>query len=195
MPPLAAILLAPALLSLVQSKTINSFAGPYIVFSHRYNPCQSQGVFVVHARISHFNPKRPYDLQTATGNITLKEDFKDGYWAAGTMAIRSNNQWKENAFVFNIPRKGCSVIRENIPDLYRLFAEVTGGPVADRTAPCVLPKGTYFVPEPRAVNVTLANIPILPYGRYWYRGTLSRTRNSPSALACVEFDCEVIPKP
>ncbi|XP_034256769.1 uncharacterized protein LOC117654304 [Thrips palmi] len=193
--PLAAFLLAPVFLSLVQSKTIQSFAGPYIAFSHLYNPCPSQETFLIQAKISHFNPSRPYDLQTVFANMSLKEDFSDGYWASATMAVRSNNQWKENAIVFNFPRKGCSVIREHFPDMYRFFAEATGTPVADKTAPCVFRKGNYVMTEPRPVNATFPSFPVLPYGRYKYRGTLRRTSTSPVPLACLEMDCEIIPKP
>ncbi|XP_034252467.1 uncharacterized protein LOC117651944 isoform X2 [Thrips palmi] len=196
MAPFTALLMAPVLLSLpVHSKSINNFAGPYIVFGHRYDACQSEGTFLLQGRISHFNPKRPYDLQSFFGNITLKEDFKDDYWASATMAVRSNNQWKENAFVFNFPRKGCSAVREQMPDLYRLIAEVSGAAVADKAAPCVIPKGNFVIAEPRPVNATFPNIPVLKYGRYRYRATLRRTRTSPSLLACLELDCEVIPKP
>lgn len=36
------------------------------------------------------------------------------------MDLRSNNQWKQNAFIFNFPDKACHNLRFHIPDLFRV---------------------------------------------------------------------------
>lgn len=46
-----------------------------------------------------------------------------------TLASRSNNQWKENAFVLNFKNKACSEWRTNMPDFCRkLFKMADKGP-------------------------------------------------------------------
>lgn len=47
--------------------------------------------------------------------------------------VRSNNQWKENAFVFSIPG-ACSASREHIPDMFRVAFGVR-----HRTGKCTVP--------------------------------------------------------
>ena len=54
------------------------------------------------------------------------------------MAQRSNNEWKENALVFNFPNVGCTALREHIPDLFRVAAKLSGAPM-DKKMPCVIP--------------------------------------------------------
>lgn len=53
---------------------------------------------------------------------------------------RSNNQWKENAFVFNLPA-ACSAIREHIPDLFRVMF---GG--LSKRGPCHVPLASTAMP-------------------------------------------------
>ncbi|XP_034238324.1 uncharacterized protein LOC117643504 [Thrips palmi] len=176
----------------VRSKNINNFAGPYIAFGHKFDPCPSDGTIEVLIRASHFNPARPYDLQTISGNLSSKEDMKDNYWSRVEMAVRSNNQWKDNAFIFNFPRLGCTAIREQVPDLFRIIAKHSGAPT-DKAAPCVIPAGVYVLKN-ESVSWTFPNFPVIPYGRYRFRVT-SRSITSRTTLLCLEVDCEAIPKP
>ncbi|XP_034238092.1 uncharacterized protein LOC117643358 [Thrips palmi] len=144
-------------------------------------------------RASHFNPARPYDLQTISGNLTFKEDMRDNYWSRVDLAVRSNNQWKENAFVFNFPKLGCTAIREHAPDFFRVVAKYSGAPT-DKAIPCVIPAGVYVVKN-ESVSWTFPNFPVIPYGRYRFRVTSRSSSTSRTPVLCLEVDCEAIPKP
>ncbi|XP_034231875.1 uncharacterized protein LOC117639920 isoform X2 [Thrips palmi] len=187
------VLLLP--LDHVQSKAIKTFAGPYIAFGHTFDVCPSENLHVLNIRASHFNPFRPFELQVLVGNATFREDMMDNFWSQVHMAVRSNNQWKENAFVFNFPNVGCSAIRDHVPDLYRMLAKQSGASM-DKTVPCRLPAGVWpFKNEP--VNWSFPNFPIMPYGRYKFRVSARSNSNKDlrSLSACLEVDCEVIPRP
>ncbi|XP_034244362.1 uncharacterized protein LOC117647001 isoform X2 [Thrips palmi] len=138
MSPVAVFTLATLwLFGKVESKRLNTFAGPFIAYGHSFSPCESDGGAVIHIRATHFNPLRPYDLQLLTGNFTIKENIGDDSWSLVDMAVRSNNEWKENAFVFNFPKMGCSGMREQFPNFYRIISKHTGAPM-DRAVPCVM---------------------------------------------------------
>lgn len=53
-----------------------------------------------------------------------------------TLAVRSNNEWKENAFVFNLPGGACSIVREHIPSFFSIVTEYQPD-IRDKRVPCV----------------------------------------------------------
>ncbi|XP_034232191.1 uncharacterized protein LOC117640074 isoform X1 [Thrips palmi] len=173
----------------VLSKRINSFAGPYIAFAHSWESCPSDKTLELLFRPSHFSRSRPYDLQTISGNISFKGEITDNILTDADLAIWSNNQWKENAFIFRIPRSGCSVVRDDIPDFFRILTKYNGA----RRDPCVVP-AAHSVLKNEPVNWTFPHFPIMPYGRYRFQFRARKTREGP-AILCVSVDCEVIPKP
>ncbi|XP_034248324.1 uncharacterized protein LOC117649548 [Thrips palmi] len=126
----------------VQSKQINTFAGPYIAYGVQPICCPSENE-QFSLRLSHFNPQRPYDPQMISGYLTFKEDFGDGYMTSVAIDKRSNNQWKENFFLMKFSNMGCSAMRNQIPDLYRIFVETTGAPKSKKV-PCVIRAGHYI---------------------------------------------------
>ncbi|XP_034246777.1 uncharacterized protein LOC117648375 [Thrips palmi] len=181
------------LVNQARSKSINTFAGPYIAIIHKLDSCPSDGTLQLNTRVSHFNPSRPYDLPIFTGNATLKEDLRDNYWSRADLAVRSNNQWKENAFIFNFPKQGCTAIREQVPDFFRVLAKLSGAST-DKGTPCVVPAGVYLLKN-EMVNLTFPNFPVIPYARYRFKVTASHSRNFDTPLLCLAVDCEAIPKP
>ncbi|XP_034237549.1 uncharacterized protein LOC117643017 [Thrips palmi] len=108
-----------------QSKQINSFAGPFIAYGYRADHCPSE-IVSFSLRVTHFNPQRPYDPQFLSGELTFQEDYGDYYMTSFTLDKRSNNQWKDNFFILKFPNVGCSVMRNQIPDLFRIFAKHSG---------------------------------------------------------------------
>ncbi|XP_034256353.1 uncharacterized protein LOC117654209 [Thrips palmi] len=61
---------------------INAYAGPYISYADRVFECSDDGPkaqLQVHLRFSHFNRFKPYEKQTATGNVTLLQDVDDSH--------------------------------------------------------------------------------------------------------------------
>ncbi|XP_034241228.1 uncharacterized protein LOC117645270 [Thrips palmi] len=120
----------------VRSRQINTLAGPYIAYGNRWDTCPSENVELP-VRLGHFNPLRPYDPQTLSGEVTYKEDFGDNYITSVTVAKRSNNQWKENFFVAKFTRMGCSAVRDNIPNLFRIVVKYNPGMGSKKT--CSIP--------------------------------------------------------
>lgn len=53
-----------------------------------------------------------------------------------TLAVRSNNQWKKNAFVFNSPHGACSFGRANLPGMM----EASVGMDTTSRKPCLIPE-------------------------------------------------------
>ncbi|XP_034231403.1 uncharacterized protein LOC117639643 [Thrips palmi] len=173
-----------------QGKSINSFAGPYIVYVNTFEMCPSDGTHTSHLRLSHFNPARPFSRQTLTGNVTLRKDFTDNYMIFVDLATRSNNQWKENAFIMNFPKVGCSTWREQVPEFFHFFANISGAS-EDKNKPCRIPAGEYiFKNEP--MKWRTPNFKVMPYGRYRMR---IKIRDGPTVVGCNELDCEAIPRP
>ncbi|XP_034248649.1 uncharacterized protein LOC117649738 [Thrips palmi] len=66
-------------------KPLNTFAGPFIAYAHRFDTCPSDGTFVYNVRVSHFNPAKPFERQTVTGNASMKEDMNDSMWGRFTV--------------------------------------------------------------------------------------------------------------
>ncbi|XP_034243926.1 uncharacterized protein LOC117646808 [Thrips palmi] len=188
MPPLAALLLAPVLLNLACGKTINTYAGPYIAYATRFDPCPSDGTFAINLRPSHFHPAKPFERQTVSGNFTILTPFDDSYWVRGQMAVRSNNQWKENAFVFNYPTGACRVLRDHIPDFFTMVARG----IHATNGPCRLEASGTNEVDKVPISWDFPKFKIMPYGRYKFTirfGDVTSTR------FCTEVDCTIIPKP
>ncbi|XP_034246208.1 uncharacterized protein LOC117648101 isoform X2 [Thrips palmi] len=184
-------ILLPAL-DLVSSKFIPSFAGPYTAFVHTIDACPSDGTFVLQFRPTHFNRARPNERQRVTGNATVKKPVTDNFWSTVNLAVRANNEWKENFFVNKFSRQGCTAIRLHSPELFNLVVKYTGAS-ADKNAPCVIPPG-FFVVKDEPISWTFPNFPIMPYGRYRFRGTSRDSETSNITRLCIDVDCEVIPK-
>ncbi|XP_026283711.1 uncharacterized protein LOC113210098 isoform X3 [Frankliniella occidentalis] len=103
-------------------KIINSVIGPYIAYGERFYMCEPNNRLLPcrwNIRASHFNPYKPKELQRLTGNVTSTVTVNDDCWAKVVVDVRSNNQWKENAFVFNFNDGACRVLKENIPAFYK----------------------------------------------------------------------------
>ncbi|XP_034232836.1 uncharacterized protein LOC117640443 [Thrips palmi] len=188
-----ALLLPPLALDCVRSKRLHSYAGPFITYLHTWKACPSNKIVEANFRPGPFSRSRPYDLQTLSGNLTIRAPFTDRVWTETDLAVWANNQWKENAFKFPFPKTGCSELREQMPDFFRVVAKHTGAST-DLKDPCVVPVG-HSVLKDEPVNWTFPNFPTMPYGRYRYRMRSRLTRNSPIVCMCVAVDCEVIPKP
>ncbi|XP_034236947.1 uncharacterized protein LOC117642645 [Thrips palmi] len=187
---LAQLLVFSAQLHSVLSKAgdqYTSFAGPFLAYVHRLYPCQTNGSTTLHIRASHFNPAKPWMKQTLTGNTSMTFTITDVYWGRARMDVRSNNQWKENAFVFKLPGGACSILRGNIPSLFRILYN---GVAADPKSPCRIPKGTYeFEDEP--VDWVFPNAPIMPYGFYRFLGSFGL---GSTIETCITAECQIIPK-
>ncbi|XP_034232282.1 uncharacterized protein LOC117640127 isoform X2 [Thrips palmi] len=141
----------------------------------------------------HFNPVRPFDNQILSGNMTFRVDVMDNHWTFVDFAVRSNNQWKENAFIMNFPKTGCSSLRENVPDFFRIIAKYSGAST-DKAVPCRVPAGRYiFSNEP--VNWTFPHFPVMPYGHYRIRARARPSSTSTRINFCMILDVEAIPKP
>ncbi|XP_034256781.1 uncharacterized protein LOC117654311 [Thrips palmi] len=144
-------------------------------------------------RPSHFNPSRPFDRQTLTGYFKPKVNVTNNNWARVDLAVRSNNQWKDNAFVLNFRNSACSTMREHVPDFFRIVAKHSGA-TTDTKAPCVIPAG-HFAFKNESVAWTFPSFPVMPYGRYKFRATGGFSKSTAHPSFCVAVDCEVIPKP
>ncbi|KAJ1528115.1 hypothetical protein ONE63_008029 [Megalurothrips usitatus] len=103
------------------------------------------------------------------------------------MDSRSNSEWKLNAMVLNFPTRVCSSILENVPEFSRLIF----GDHVLRNKPCFIPKGTYSVTN-APVNLTLPKVPILPYGHYRERYSISYKKEM---LGCFFLEAFIIPPP
>ncbi|XP_052129917.1 uncharacterized protein LOC127751044 [Frankliniella occidentalis] len=170
-------------------KGIHSFAGPFIIYISAVNDCKDvNSPIVTHrTRFSHFNPRRPFDKQTLSGNITVPVPIDDTWWGSITLDIRSNNQWKSNAFIFNITQHFCSAMRKNVPGYFH----AAFGLDPNSKAPCLIPNGTHtFKDEP--VSWDPPNVPIMPYGFYRSHNVGGVGRHM---HACYLTECHIIPKP
>ncbi|XP_034232281.1 uncharacterized protein LOC117640127 isoform X1 [Thrips palmi] len=190
---LASALLPLLTLDCVSGRNIHWYAGPYLGFVHQFEVCPSVERVVLIFRISHFNPVRPFDNQILSGNMTFRVDVMDNHWTFVDFAVRSNNQWKENAFIMNFPKTGCSSLRENVPDFFRIIAKYSGAST-DKAVPCRVPAGRYiFSNEP--VNWTFPHFPVMPYGHYRIRARARPSSTSTRINFCMILDVEAIPKP
>ncbi|XP_034247045.1 uncharacterized protein LOC117648586 [Thrips palmi] len=180
----------------VTSKAIHSFAGPYIAFVHTVFPCPSLRLAEVSVRASHFNPLKPFDKQTVQGYARSSYNVTDNFLTKVTMAVRSNNQWKENAFVFTFPNSGCTAIRDHLPDLFRVIAKHSGASM-NKKDPCLIPGGSYKFKN-ESVSWTAPHFPVMPYGRYKFHMAayfMNLTKAEAEPRFCVSCDCEIVPKP
>ncbi|XP_052123341.1 uncharacterized protein LOC113205164 isoform X2 [Frankliniella occidentalis] len=113
----------------VLGKSFNSFAGPWIGYVDRFYLCEEPNhplPWRWHLRGTHFNPQKPTELQLLTGNMTFeKEPLDDSTWIKVLMAVWTNNQWKENSFIFHFKDKGCTAIKENMAGFYEIFFKKT----------------------------------------------------------------------
>ncbi|XP_026281746.1 uncharacterized protein LOC113208786 [Frankliniella occidentalis] len=185
-------LMALAALMLIQEgihgKGINPVVGLYLAYGERFYMCDNGSLpWKWHVRATHFNPYKPKELQRITGNVTAHTaPLDDNCWGKVVVDARSNNQWKENAYVFNFKRNGCRVLKENAPGFYAaLFKN------SELKGPCVIKQGVYeFNDVP--VEWSFPNVPILPYGHYRFRVMVGRAENQ---YACWVADARTIPKP
>ncbi|XP_026286185.1 uncharacterized protein LOC113211881 [Frankliniella occidentalis] len=137
-------------------------------------------------RATHFNPLKPKALQRLTGNVTSTSGiFGDNEWAKTIVDVRSNNQWKENAFVFKFNNKACQTLKVNIPGFYEVVLkkrEVKGA--------CMFKAGVYeFNDAP--IDWTCPNVPIMPYGHYRVRIMIGKAE---TLYVCWVIEAKAIPK-
>ncbi|KAJ1523171.1 hypothetical protein ONE63_001062 [Megalurothrips usitatus] len=98
---------------------------------------------------------------------------------------RSNNQWKENAFVLHSKTMACTLAQANVPDVARIFFRGIKCPI-----PAVCTNFTNkFIDEP--VAFVFPNAPIMPYGIWRFR-TLSGLGGD--TIGCWVVEAVTIPK-
>ncbi|XP_052131958.1 uncharacterized protein LOC127751844 [Frankliniella occidentalis] len=183
------VLLAFAIKEGIHGKGINSFMGRYIIYTDRFYMCEPNLPSKWYIRASHFNPQKPKELQVLTGNAMLSFLTDDSTWLKIVIDVRSNNQWKENAFVFYFKDNACRALKENIPEIYN---EVFKQGEVIKGAHCMVKPGVYEVNKAPA-NWTCPNIPIMPYGHYRYRSWFGKPEKV--SYGCWAVDFHIIPKP
>ncbi|XP_052129051.1 uncharacterized protein LOC113202244 [Frankliniella occidentalis] len=174
---------------LVVGKNIPSFAGPYMVVLISAYDCPDNLDYFdsVNMRFSHFNPAAPYQKQRAYGNSTFKTDYDDRRWGSVIADIRSNNQWKLNAFHFNKTKNNCSDCRKDSPQWFRaMYNQDPNAP-----GPCLVKKGLYIMNGTAVDHFNAPRIPVLPYGHYRLRA-INGIQNR--MLGCMMSEIKVIPK-
>ncbi|XP_052125617.1 uncharacterized protein LOC127749833 [Frankliniella occidentalis] len=171
----------------IHGKVMKNLIGPYIVYGEHFTNCEPNLPSTWYLRASHFNPRKPKELQVLNGNWTISFMFDDNTWVKVVIDVRSNNQWKENAFVLNFKNNGCRALKENAPELYnQVFkqAEVSG-------AHCSLKPGTYEVNNTKAAWI-FPNLPAFPYGHYRLRAWMGKPE---IVYGCWGAEGWFIPKP
>ncbi|XP_026287608.1 uncharacterized protein LOC113212944 [Frankliniella occidentalis] len=172
----------------IHGKGINSLMGPYVAYGERFYMCEANNTPLPwrwNLRASHFNPHKPKELQRLTGNLTGSTSLDDSCWAKVIMDTRSNNQWKENAFMANFKNNACQTLKENIPGFYeKIFKTQMKGA-------CILKPGVYEVNN-TSVDWTFPKFAIMPYGHYRFRATVGKAE---SQYLCIVVECKLIPKP
>ncbi|KAK3926236.1 GTPase Obg [Frankliniella fusca] len=99
---------------------------------------------------------------------------------------RSNNQWKENAFVFNFPNGACTGLFQNAGFIKQMLGHQY------REKPCaVLPGAITRTDYP--LKVAYPNIPVLPYGEFRGRA-MANYIGIRDPAACFAVDFVVNPK-
>ncbi|XP_052128321.1 uncharacterized protein LOC113203124 isoform X1 [Frankliniella occidentalis] len=163
--------------------------GPYIAYVERFYMCEPDNRplpwrWVL--RATHFNPFKPKELQRVTGNLTFSSGLlDDSDWVKVIVDTRSNNQWKENAYVLKFNDHACRAIKVNIPGFYEQFLkkrEVKGA--------CLFRPGVYETND-APLNWTFPNVPALPYGQYRFRLMIGKAKN---LYACFVADARAVPK-
>ncbi|XP_052132768.1 uncharacterized protein LOC127752145 [Frankliniella occidentalis] len=188
---MASTLVALALMCSVgiHGRAINSVIGPYIAYAERYYMCEPDNrplPWRWWVRTTHFNPVRPKVLPRITGNMTSTSgDLDDSVWVKTIVDVRSNNQWKENAFVFKFNNKACQIAKVNSPGWYEVVLkkrEVKGA--------CIFKPGVYeFHDAP--IDWNFPNVPIMPYGHYRARVMIGKAEN---LYACWVIEAKAVPK-
>ncbi|KAJ1520324.1 hypothetical protein ONE63_004523 [Megalurothrips usitatus] len=158
--------------------------GAYTAYTKAFSICDigTPTTYRWYVRVSHFNPARPKELQRVTGNLSFPTPFSDHFGAKVVLDARSNNQWKENAFVFSFKNKACTMSQVHIPDAFRVFF---GG------HQCPLPQNfvVQFVDE--AVAWLFPQVPVMPYGHWRFRYMV---RSSNVTYSCLAAEAITIPK-
>ncbi|XP_026287610.1 uncharacterized protein LOC113212946 [Frankliniella occidentalis] len=173
----------------IHGKVINSLIGPYITYGERFYTCEPVNPTLPwkwYIRHSHFNPRKPKELQRLTGNVTGSTySYDDSCWGKAVVDVRSNNQWKENAFVFDFKNNPCRAFRENMPGIFN-FLYKQGG--VEGT--CKFKPEIYLLND-TPMDWTFPNIPVLPYGHYRVRVSAGKAE---IVFCCLAADVRVIPK-
>ncbi|XP_052130157.1 uncharacterized protein LOC127751120 isoform X1 [Frankliniella occidentalis] len=172
----------------IYGKAFNSLVGPYIAYTEQFSLCDPDPNHPIawkwYLRSTHFNPFKPKELQLVTGNITGLIDIGDDYGGVAILDIRSNNQWKENAFVFSYKKNVCRAIRDNIPGFTSVFFKIKP------TGPCIFKRGFYEVNN-APIDWTFPNVPVMPYGHYRFKLMMSKAGQYDT---CYVAECRIIPK-
>ncbi|XP_052121116.1 uncharacterized protein LOC127748984 [Frankliniella occidentalis] len=170
-----------------QGKAINSLAGPYTAYADRFYNCERKTAWAWYIRATHFNPLKPNELQLLTGNMTSERPVDDKCWLKVYLDTRSNNQWKENAFIFEFRDKACNTLQVHTPGFYNVFF---GKEKKPKGAPCSIGPGVFSVVE-TPIDWTFPKFLIMPYGNYKFRMTVGVGKEM---VACLIVECHVIPK-
>ncbi|XP_026284263.2 uncharacterized protein LOC113210464 [Frankliniella occidentalis] len=173
----------------VPGKAINGVLGPFIAYTERFYLCEPNDrplPWRWQFRTTHFNPAKPRDVQLLTGNITgVNVTFDNKQWVRVIIDVWSNNQWKENAFIFYFKNKGCMSLRENIPSLYQhIFKKRETNNV------CRHQPGVYEVNN-APIEWVFPHFPVAFYGRYRFKLMVGL---ADVLHACLAVDCDAIPK-
>ncbi|XP_052133241.1 uncharacterized protein LOC127752323 [Frankliniella occidentalis] len=163
---------------------IPTFAGPWNVWIERFTTC-SEDDKRISLKISHFNPSKKFENQVWNGFINFTEEMDDTWWSKGVLDVRSNNQWKENAFVFFFPKNGCSSAREILTEMFSKYFGKKG-------TPCRLVKRCIYF-ENTTVAHEYPRFPIMPYGYYRFKITAGVT-GAKEPEYCFRMLCHIIPK-
>ncbi|XP_026289822.1 uncharacterized protein LOC113214601 isoform X2 [Frankliniella occidentalis] len=190
------ILLVPLALMCQQAihgKRYNSLVGPYVAYGELFYSCDPNNTTLPwnwHLRASHFNPYKPKELQLVTGNVTgVNVAIDDSCWAKVVVDLWSNNQWKENAFIFYFKNGACHALTDNMPGFYEQFFKTQM--MQENKGRCIVKPGVYKVNN-TPVDWTFPRVPIIPYGRYRFRLSAGKAEN---VYGCVMADARTVPKP
>ncbi|XP_052124715.1 uncharacterized protein LOC127749667 [Frankliniella occidentalis] len=150
----------------VNGGVINSFAGPYIVYVERFYHCgppYDKLPWKWNFHITRFNPKTPKEIQRLNGNITAGNGTYDNAgWAKLNLDIMSNNQWKENNFIFEFKKRGCQNMKDHVPFVYEAFFNKGK---ESKNAECKIEPGFYDIKN-AAMTWVFPKFPVMPYGHY-----------------------------
>ncbi|XP_052122304.1 uncharacterized protein LOC113214058 isoform X2 [Frankliniella occidentalis] len=176
---------AVAALHAVGAKQIHNFAGPWDAWLERADMCNANADDErIQVKFSHYNPNKKFVPQTWSGFANLSREMDDSWWVKAPLAIRSNNQWKENAFVFYFPTKGCSNGRDIAPACLKPFFTKAG-------TPCLI-KQQVIQFRNTTMKLEFPKVPHLVYGHY--RLELSAGPKNEKSEYCVNAIVHIIPK-
>ncbi|XP_052128947.1 uncharacterized protein LOC127750689 [Frankliniella occidentalis] len=170
------------------SKGFNSLIGPYIAYGERFYNCQPNNrplPWIWNLRATHFNPYKPKELQRVTGNVKgANGTIDDHCWSKVIVDIRSNNQWKENAFVLSFKNNACRYAREYTPGVYKQILK------GEDEGACIRPPGVYEVNN-TPVDWSFPTVPLIPYGYYRFRVMFGKAEN---LYGCWVADAKAVPR-